>query len=112
MNKKLLSTLLACLLGLSAFAYSDFAQTEPVPTPPAAPGGQHQGARAHHPAIARAIRALELAKEEMQAAEHDYGGHRAEALAACDNAIAQLKLALQYANQNPPTGPQTQPNPN
>jgi Co/Zn/Cd efflux system component len=53
--------------------------------------------------------ALERAKAEMQAAAHDYGGHRVEALAACDNAIAQLKLALQYANQGAPGGPQTAP---
>ena len=48
--------------------------------------------------------ALERAKAEMQAANHDFGGHREEALTACDNAIAQLKLALQYASQaNSPT---------
>jgi hypothetical protein len=113
MNKKLLSPLLACLLGLSAFVYSDFAQTEPTPTPPTSPGGQHPGGRAHHPAIMGAIRALERAKTEMQAAAHDYGGHRADALAACDNAIAQLQLALQYANQNPANpSTETQTNPN
>jgi hypothetical protein len=38
----------------------------------------------------------------MQAAAHDFGGHRADALAACDTAIAQLKLALQFANGNLP----------
>jgi len=49
-----------------------------------------------HPEIRRAIRALEAAKRDLQAASHDFGGHRADALTACDNAIAQLKLALQY----------------
>jgi hypothetical protein len=38
----------------------------------------------------------------MQAAAHDFGGHRVDAINACDIAIAQLQLALQYANQNSP----------
>jgi hypothetical protein len=52
-----------------------------------------------HPAIHAAIRALERAKDDMQHAAHDFGGHRADALAECDRAIVQLKLALQYANR-------------
>jgi hypothetical protein len=35
--------------------------------------------------------------------------HRADALAACDAAIAQLKLALQYVNPNAPTAPSPTP---
>ena len=55
------------------------------------------GARAErHPAIRRAIVALEAAKNDMQHAAHDFGGHRAAALAECDNAIAQLREALKY----------------
>jgi hypothetical protein len=46
--------------------------------------------------------ALERAKADMQAAAHDFGGHRVDAIAACDAAIAQLRLALQYANSNQP----------
>ncbi len=76
----------------------------PPPTAPGAPGLQHP-ARGRHPAIRAAIRALEAAKADMQAAAHDFGGHRADALVACDNAIAQLKQALQYANQNEPVPP-------
>lgn len=49
-----------------------------------------------HPEIRRAIAALEAAKRAMQSANHDFGGHRVDALAACDNAIAQLRLALQF----------------
>jgi len=50
----------------------------------------------HHPAIRAAIRALERAKADMKAADHDFGGHRVAALKECDAAIEQLKLALQY----------------
>jgi len=52
--------------------------------------------REPHPEIRRAITALEKAKYDMQHAAHDFGGHRVAAIAACDNAIAQLRLALQY----------------
>ena len=63
---------------------------------------QQQGAtrkkepRERHPEIRKAIAALERAKSDMQRASHDFGGHRAEAIEACDKAIAQLRLALQY----------------
>jgi hypothetical protein len=49
-----------------------------------------------HPAIRHAIQALEAAKKEMQAAAHDFGGHREAALQECDKAIAQLREALNY----------------
>lgn len=52
--------------------------------------------REPHPEIRKAITALERAKYDMQHAAHDFGGHRVAAVAACDNAIAQLRLALQY----------------
>jgi hypothetical protein len=49
-----------------------------------------------HPEIRKAIAALERAKTDLQRANHDFGGHRAEALEACNKAIEQLRLALQY----------------
>jgi hypothetical protein len=52
--------------------------------------------REPHPEIRKAIAALERAKKDMQLANHDFGGHRADALVACDKAIEQLRLALQY----------------
>lgn len=55
-----------------------------------------RGRREPHPEIRKAIAALERAKKDMQRASHDFGGHRDDALAACDKAIEQLKLALQY----------------
>jgi hypothetical protein len=53
-------------------------------------------AQERHPKIRNAIRALEGAKEDMQQASHDFGGHRVDALRACDQAIEQLKLALNF----------------
>ena len=52
-----------------------------------------------HPKIRQAIRALEGAKEDMQHAAHDFGGHREDALRACDEAIRQLQLALNFAGR-------------
>jgi hypothetical protein len=52
--------------------------------------------REPHPEIRKAITALERAKYALQHASHDFGGHRADALAATDKAIQQLRLALQY----------------
>lgn len=49
-----------------------------------------------HPAIRNAIKALERAKYDLEHADHDFGGHRAEALESVNNAIRQLNQALQY----------------
>jgi hypothetical protein len=55
-----------------------------------------QNERAMHPRIANAITALRDAREYMQAAPHDFGGHKAEAVRATDEAIRQLNFALRY----------------
>jgi hypothetical protein len=55
-----------------------------------------QNERAMHPRIAKAIEALKDARAYMQAAPHDFGGHRVEAIRASDDAIRQLNFALAY----------------
>jgi hypothetical protein len=55
-----------------------------------------KGERERHPEIRAAIRALERTKKHLQDASHDFGGHRAEALESVDNAIKQLRQALQF----------------
>jgi len=52
--------------------------------------------RERHPHIRGAIKELQEAKRELQTASHDFGGHRVDAVRACDEAIHQLQLALQY----------------
>jgi hypothetical protein len=59
---------------------------------PQVPGAHHE----QHPHIRAAIRELQEAKQELQTADHDFGGHREEALKACTEAIRQLQQALQY----------------
>jgi hypothetical protein len=53
-------------------------------------------ARERHPAIRRAINALEAAKSDLDRADHDFGGHRAAAIEAINRALEQLGLALQF----------------
>ena len=55
-----------------------------------------QNERAMHPRIAKAIEALRDAKAYMEEAPHDFGGHKAAAIRACDDAIRQLNFALAY----------------
>ena len=55
-----------------------------------------QNERAMHPRIAKAIAALKDAREYMQMAPHDFGGHKADAIRATDEAIKQLNFALAY----------------
>ena len=47
-----------------------------------------------HPHIHRAIRELRAARKALKEADHDFKGHREDAIKACDNAIVQLELCL------------------
>ena len=49
-----------------------------------------------HPEIADAIRSLERAKAHLQAAAHDYNGHRVDAIAAIDAALRQLHTCKEF----------------
>lgn len=55
-----------------------------------------QNERAMHPRIAAAIAAMRDARAYMVAAPHDFGGHKADAVRAIDEAIRQLNFALAY----------------
>jgi hypothetical protein len=49
-----------------------------------------------HPRIATAIRELEEAIRYLEAAPHDFGGHKAAAIRDARAAVVQLRLALAY----------------
>ena len=49
-----------------------------------------------HPRIVKAIRELEDAIKYMEAAPHDFGGHKAKAIADSRAAIAQLREAIKF----------------
>ncbi|MGC1483019.1 MAG: hypothetical protein WA789_04430 [Candidatus Acidiferrum sp.] len=97
--------LIAIALGalVVAFAYTASAPAAPneasanalpaaVPQPNAAPAT----AAERHPEIHEAIEALRHAKEHLEHASHDFGGHRVEAIRATDAAIHQLEECLRY----------------
>ena len=51
---------------------------------------------ANHQKLVAAINSLEGAKSELEHSEKDFGGHRQDALDAVNNALKQLRLALQF----------------
>jgi hypothetical protein len=55
-----------------------------------------QTERMAHPRIARAIRELEDAIKYMEAAPHDFGGHKVAAIQSSRQAIQDLRQALGY----------------
>jgi len=83
MKKLLLPLVLATYLGVSLFPVVARAETT-------------QEERAAHPRIAQAIDDLEAAIQYMEAAPHDFGGHKAQALRASRQAVQQLRQALKY----------------
>ena len=55
-----------------------------------------QNERAMHPRLAAAIASLRDARAYLESAPHDFGGHKADAIRATDNAIRELNFALAY----------------
>jgi hypothetical protein len=53
-------------------------------------------AQERHPKIREAIRAIQGARDDLTHAAHDFGGHRDDALHACDEAVRQLRICLNY----------------
>ena len=51
---------------------------------------------AEHPRIAKAISELEEAIKYLEAAPHNFGGHKVKAIADSRAAVVQLKEALKY----------------
>lgn len=54
---------------------------------------------AEHPRIVRAIQNLEDSIAYMEAAPHDFGGHKVAAIQASRAAIAELRAALAFRAQ-------------
>jgi len=49
-----------------------------------------------HPSIQKALEALRTARYDLEHADHDFGGHRVEAMESIDRAIEQLQVALRF----------------
>jgi len=85
---------LGALVGGLAIAARAFAQQQPPATqpPPPPPPGQM---RERHPMLGEAERALRHAREALEHAEHDFGGHRTKAIQYIDGALAEVRVARQ-----------------
>jgi hypothetical protein len=68
------------------------AAATPSPAPAAA-----SPAPQHHPRIEAAIRHLEEARRELQAAPEEFHGHRVKAIEHVDQALAECHKALEAA---------------
>jgi hypothetical protein len=84
--------IVALVVALSLPAAAPAAPPTPVPQP----GAAAAPAPEPHPEIREAIGALRRAKEHLEHAAHDFGGHRVDAIRATDEAIRQLQACLQY----------------
>ena len=97
MNKVLMSLLFSVFI----LTGTTFAQ---APTPAEAPAVPANAAsttgksarHVHNPELHKAIRKLRGAKQDLEKAAHDYGGHKAKAVAAIDQAIVELQAALDF----------------
>jgi hypothetical protein len=97
-----------CFVVLAVMTILVLALTLPVGTPAAPPthnAGPAASAAAHpsaapvpepHPEIREAIESLHHAKDHLEHAAHDFGGHRVDAIRAIDEAERQLQVCLKY----------------
>jgi len=86
-----------------AFAYTASTPAAPnkananaLPAAAAQPNNSTAAAAEPHPEIRAAIGSLRHAKEHLEHAAHDFGGHRVEAIASIDHAIEQLDICLKF----------------
>jgi len=87
---------IACAATLTIVGFlvlSGAPKAQPAPTPvPAAVAAAPEP----HPEIHAAIHHLEEAKKNLEAAAHDYGGHRVKALEATNHALEECHAALEF----------------
>jgi len=103
-----MKTKILTILGLTILALAlcfSVNTTQASPKPPAAaavPAASPQPAAAPaavpepHPEIREAIESLRRARNHLDHAAHDFGGHRVEAIKAIDESLRQLQDCLKY----------------
>ena len=91
----LAALIMAVAFSASAPAAPNTANAAAVPAPAPAPEPA-KATPADHPEIHDALNSLRHAREHLEHAAHDFGGHRVEALRATDEAIRQLEICLKF----------------
>jgi len=98
MNKVLMSLLFSAFI----LTGTSYAQTPPpaeaapasTVTAPEVTKPEHREHHEHHPELHKAMRKLRGAKQDLEKAAHDYGGHKAAAIADINSALQELQAAL------------------
>ncbi len=75
-------------------AHSSLGATPPAPAPQPQPVVATLAEP--HPEIREAIGALERARDHLQHAAHDFGGHREAAIRSINNALKQLHDCMEF----------------
>lgn len=92
-----LFAVVALILGIAFTATGPAApHAKATPAASSVPAAAEATPAEPHPEIREAIGSLRRAKEHMEHAAHDFGGHRVEAIRATDDAIRQLELCLKF----------------
>ena len=92
--KRQIFSILGTFTLFAALAVPVSVPAAPAPKPQPAPAAQP--APEPHPEIREALESLRRARRHMAEAAHDFGGHKAEALRATDEAIRQLEICLKF----------------
>ena len=88
--------LMSLLFGALFLTGACFAQTPPPVEAPAIAGVAVKAVHhEHHPEIHKAMRKLRGAKQDLEKATQEYGGHKAKAMEAIDKALEELRAALE-----------------
>ena len=88
------SSLLLALLTLGVLGFSSTGS--PAQNRKPRTGKPATAKTTNHAKIVAAINSLEAAKTELQHSDGNFGGHKQDALDAVNNALKQLRLALQF----------------
>jgi len=96
----MIKVLMSLIFGASLMLGTSFAQTPtaaPVAAAPVAATTEtvKPAHHEHHPELHKAMRKLRGAKQDLEKAASDYGGHKVKAIEAIDRALEELKDALE-----------------
>ncbi len=68
--------------------------------PSAAQAADKEEKKERHSHIHAAIHELREARKDLKEGDHDFGGHREEAIKSIDHSIEQLEKALKWAHEH------------
>ena len=93
----------AAVVIASGFTVAAHAQDTPqiIINVPGQQGAQHnEEHRDHHPEIHAAMEKVQHAKEDLDKASRDYGGHRENAKKHLDAALEEMNQSIDYADHH------------